>query len=99
MRRQTRLRRSSVTAFRSQFEASRSFDLEDDMEVCPKLLTEINVSPPRAPPSRASPSRACPPQDCAPGGDDTGYASGGFHRQLPRALDSPTTRTPWVLLS
>jgi hypothetical protein len=33
-----------VTAFRSQFEASRSFDLEDDMEFCPKLLTENDVS-------------------------------------------------------
>lgn len=35
---------ASVSAFRSQFEASRSFDLEDDMEFCPKLLTEIDVS-------------------------------------------------------
>jgi hypothetical protein len=32
-----------VTAFRSQFEASRSFDLEDDMEFCPKLLTENDL--------------------------------------------------------
>lgn len=35
---------ASVTNFRSQFEASRSFDLEDDMEFCPKLLTETDVS-------------------------------------------------------
>lgn len=35
---------ASVSAFRSQFEASRSFDLEDDMEFCPKLLTENDVS-------------------------------------------------------
>ncbi|KAI1388451.1 uncharacterized protein F4822DRAFT_247336 [Hypoxylon trugodes] len=34
---------ASVSAFRSQFEASRSFDLEDDMEFCPKLLTEIDL--------------------------------------------------------
>ncbi|KAI1201565.1 hypothetical protein F5X97DRAFT_25130 [Nemania serpens] len=33
----------SVTAFRSQFEASRSFDLEDDMEFCPKLLTDSDL--------------------------------------------------------
>ncbi|KAI1636779.1 hypothetical protein F4809DRAFT_366165 [Biscogniauxia mediterranea] len=33
----------SVSAFRSQFEASRSFDLEDDMEFCPKLLTESDI--------------------------------------------------------
>ncbi|KAI0154467.1 hypothetical protein GGR57DRAFT_115746 [Xylariaceae sp. FL1272] len=34
---------ASVVAFRSQFEASRSFDLEDDMEFCPKLLTESDI--------------------------------------------------------
>ncbi|KAI1453774.1 hypothetical protein F4805DRAFT_461380 [Annulohypoxylon moriforme] len=33
----------SVSAFRSQFEASRSFDLEDDVEFCPKLLTETDL--------------------------------------------------------
>ncbi|KAH9898646.1 hypothetical protein F4778DRAFT_782765 [Xylariomycetidae sp. FL2044] len=33
----------NVSAFRSQFEASRSFDLEDDMEFCPKLLTESDL--------------------------------------------------------
>ncbi|KAI0010625.1 hypothetical protein F4779DRAFT_638802 [Xylariaceae sp. FL0662B] len=33
----------SVSAFRSQFEASRSFDLEDDMEFCPKLLTDNDL--------------------------------------------------------
>jgi hypothetical protein len=38
----------SVSNFRSQFEASRSFDLEDDMEFCPKLLTETDVSLPAA---------------------------------------------------
>ena len=35
---------ATVTSFRTQFEASRSFDLEDDMEFCPKLLTESDVS-------------------------------------------------------
>ena len=35
---------ASVTNFRSQFEASRSFDLEDYMEFCPKLLTATDVS-------------------------------------------------------
>ncbi|KAI5858282.1 hypothetical protein GGS23DRAFT_333393 [Durotheca rogersii] len=33
----------SVSAFRTQFEASRSFDLEDDVEFCPKLLTENDL--------------------------------------------------------
>lgn len=34
----------AVSTFRNQFETSRSFDLEDDMEFCPKLLTESDVS-------------------------------------------------------
>lgn len=30
----------AVTAFRARFEAGRSFDLDDDLEFCPNLLTE-----------------------------------------------------------
>lgn len=30
--------------FRMKFEATRSFDLEDDLEFCPGLLTESDVS-------------------------------------------------------
>lgn len=30
----------AITTFRSKFETSRSFDLEDDLEFCPNLLTE-----------------------------------------------------------
>lgn len=33
-----------VSAFRTKYEAGRSFDLEDDMEFCPGLLTESDVS-------------------------------------------------------
>ncbi|KAI0137162.1 hypothetical protein BJ170DRAFT_45921 [Xylariales sp. AK1849] len=33
----------AVSTFRTQFETSRSFDLEDDMEFCPKLLTESDL--------------------------------------------------------
>jgi hypothetical protein len=33
----------AVSSFRNQFETSRSFDLEDDMEFCPKLLTESDL--------------------------------------------------------
>lgn len=33
----------SVSNFRSKFEAVRSFDLEDDMEFCPGLLTESDL--------------------------------------------------------
>jgi hypothetical protein len=34
---------ASLLAFRSRFETSRSFDLEDDMEFCPNLLTETDL--------------------------------------------------------
>lgn len=33
----------SLMSFRSRFETSRSFDLEDDMEFCPNLLTESDL--------------------------------------------------------
>ncbi|KAJ5098195.1 hypothetical protein N7532_005196 [Penicillium argentinense] len=33
----------AVTAFRARFEAGRSFDLDDDLEFCPNLLTEDDV--------------------------------------------------------
>lgn len=29
----------ALTAFRARFEAGRSFDLDDDLEFCPNLLT------------------------------------------------------------
>ena len=35
---------ASLNAFRMKFEAVRSFDLEDDLEFCPSLLTETDVS-------------------------------------------------------
>lgn len=43
----------NLSSFRSRFEACRSFDLEDDMEFCPGLLTETDVSTP--PPSGPAP--------------------------------------------
>lgn len=33
----------AVSAFRARFEAGRSFDLDDDLEFCPGLLTEDDV--------------------------------------------------------
>lgn len=38
----------NITNFRMKFEAHRSFDLEDDMEFCPGLLTESDVRLPPA---------------------------------------------------
>ena len=32
-----------ISAFRLRFEAGRSFDLDDDLEFCPGLLTEDDV--------------------------------------------------------
>ncbi|CAG9956176.1 unnamed protein product [Clonostachys rosea f. rosea IK726] len=34
---------AALSAFRMKFETSRSFDLEDDMEFCPGLLTEVDL--------------------------------------------------------
>ena len=34
----------AAIAFRSRFEAGRSFDLDDDLEFCPGLLSEDDVS-------------------------------------------------------
>lgn len=39
----------TVLSYRTRFEAVVSFDLEDDMEFCPNLLTECDVSCPRMP--------------------------------------------------
>ena len=36
-----------ASAFRVRFEAGRSFELDDDLEFCPGLLTEDDVSIPR----------------------------------------------------
>lgn len=47
---------ASLSAFRNKFETSRSFDLEDDMEFCPGLLTESDVSYPGA--AQSAPSHA-----------------------------------------
>ncbi|KZZ94924.1 hypothetical protein AAL_05035 [Moelleriella libera RCEF 2490] len=34
---------AAISAFRNKFEAGRSFDLEDDLEFCPNLLTESDL--------------------------------------------------------
>ncbi|KAH8816269.1 hypothetical protein F5884DRAFT_216040 [Xylogone sp. PMI_703] len=34
---------AAVTSFRLRFEAGRSFDLDDDLEFCPNLLTEVDI--------------------------------------------------------
>jgi len=47
----------STSAFRARFEAGRSFDLDDDLEFCPGLLTEDDVSVHQR--SRSSPDESC----------------------------------------
>ncbi len=37
---------ASMAASRARFEAGRSFDLDDDIEFCPALLTQDDVSQP-----------------------------------------------------
>ena len=51
----------SISAFRARFEAGRSFDLDDDLEFCPSLLTEddfhsINSASDQSSLSSSSPS-------------------------------------------
>jgi hypothetical protein len=46
----------AVTAFRARFEAGRSFDLDDDLEFCPGLLTDDDVSIDQSSPSSPSES-------------------------------------------
>ena len=50
----------AVSAFRARFEAGRSFDLDDDLEFCPGLLTEDDVCLP-PPPLGSSGFVACSP--------------------------------------
>lgn len=49
---------ASISTFRNKFEACRSFDLEDDMEFCPGLLTETDVSIPHGLRPTPTPVRA-----------------------------------------
>lgn len=51
----------SLSTFRAKFEAGRSFELEDDMEFCPGLLTESDVSI-HSQPSSPSSSHSRSPQ-------------------------------------
>ncbi|KAL8902540.1 MAG: hypothetical protein Q9207_004616 [Kuettlingeria erythrocarpa] len=59
-----------TSAFRARFEAGRSFDLDDDLEFCPGLLTEDDVS------SRPSPLNVAPTVVCDQDADD------GYEQQL-----------------
>ena len=49
---------ASITTFRQKFEAGRSFDLDDDMEFCPALLTQDDVST-TAPPIQSRQCQKC----------------------------------------
>lgn len=39
---------AALSSFRMKYELGRSFDLEDDLEFCPGLVTESDVSSPEA---------------------------------------------------
>jgi hypothetical protein len=51
---------ASVTAFRARFEAGRSFDLDDDLEFCPGLLTEDDLQSIHSSSDRSSLSSGSP---------------------------------------
>jgi hypothetical protein len=50
----------SLTAFRARFEAGRSFDLDDDLEFCPGLLTEDDLQSIHSSSDRSSLSSGSP---------------------------------------
>ncbi|TDZ32729.1 Uncharacterized protein C8035_v011767 [Colletotrichum spinosum] len=65
---------ASINAFRTKFEAGRSFDLEDDMEFCPGLLTDSDMNSIHSSSERSSLASNSPessptqqPQTVAPG--------------------------------
>ena len=39
---------AALSSFRMKYELGRSFDLEDDLEFCPGLVTESDVSDPQS---------------------------------------------------
>lgn len=51
---------ASITTFRQKFEAGRSFDLDDDMEFCPALLTESDMQSIHSASDRSSLSSGSP---------------------------------------
>lgn len=51
---------ASITTFRLKFEAGRSFDLDDDMEFCPALLTQDDIQSIHSASDRSSLSSGSP---------------------------------------
>jgi hypothetical protein len=92
---------ASLTAFRTKFETSRSFDLEDDMEFCPNLLTEIDLVSISSSSERSSLASNSPessptqqPQTITPGfslnSTSPAFIPPSFHHQSSLKLHQPS---------
>jgi len=84
-----------VTNFRQRFEAGRSFDLDDDMEFCPNLLTESDMvsihssSSDRSSLSSGSPASSPQSHQVAP---DSGFTlNSNSNPYIPSYQSQPTT--------
>ncbi|KAG9228401.1 hypothetical protein BJ875DRAFT_242462 [Amylocarpus encephaloides] len=82
-----------VTNFRQRFEAGRSFDLDDDLEFCPNLLTEsdmisIHSSSDRSSLSSGSPESSPQSRQVAP---DTGFSLNSNSNPYIPSYQSQTT--------
>jgi hypothetical protein len=84
-----------VTSFRQRFEAGRSFDLDDDMEFCPNLLTESDMvsinssSSDRSSLSSGSPASSPQSHQVAP---DSGFTlNSNSNPYIPSYQSQPTT--------
>jgi hypothetical protein len=83
-----------VTNFRQRFEAGRSFDLDDDLEFCPNLLTETDMmsihssSSDRSSLSSGSPESSPQTHQVAP---DTGFSlNSNSNPYIPSYQSQPT---------
>jgi hypothetical protein len=86
-----------VTNFRQRFEAGRSFDLDDDLEFCPNLLTESDMvsihssSSDRSSLSSGSPESSPQSHQVAP---DSGFTlNSNSNPYVPSYQSQPTTLT------
>jgi hypothetical protein len=85
---------AAITSFRQRFEAGRSFDLDDDMEFCPTLLTDSDMhsihssSSDRSSLSSGSPEHSPQSHQVAP---DTFSLNSNSNPYIPAYQSQPTT--------
>jgi hypothetical protein len=87
----------SIAAFRARFEAGRSFDIDDDLEFCPNLLTFDEVC--FDPYSTASASDTDQKQSMSSGSDRSSLSSGSPESSPLQHQIQPELITPALSLS